>query len=101
MPENLHLNFDLQLYNPEAVQKAAYRVMNYLTADISVSENLIECKLFPNITVSKEQFSFGVEEFRKHVLDYQLRYNLKKETEQLRNLVLAVAFSKTDLLQSE
>ncbi len=102
MLEGVLLKFDGQLYSPEVIQKAAYRSMTYLTADITLShKGLILCAIVPNKSITEEQFSFGVEEFKKHVIDYQLRHNLKKETEPLRNLVLGVAFSNTGLLQGE
>lgn len=101
MLEGVLLKFDGQLYSPEAIQKAAYRSMTYLTADISMSTGVIVCVLVPNKSITEEQFNFGVEEFKKHVIDYQLRHNIKKETEPLRNLILGVAFSNTDLLKSE
>lgn len=102
MAEGVLLKYDGQLYSAEAIQKAAYRSMTYLTADISLSDaGLILCVLVPNKSITEEQFTFGIEEFKKHVIDYQLRHNIKKETEPLRNLILGVAFSNTGLLQSE
>jgi His-Xaa-Ser system protein HxsD len=42
-----------------------------------------------------------VESFKKEVLDQDLRLKLKAETEPIRNLILAHAFSKTGLIADE
>jgi His-Xaa-Ser system protein HxsD len=101
MPQEVSLDFDKQLYSVEAIQKAAYRLMNFFTVNLSLSDSKIFCKVTPNINTNQDSFSLALEEFRKHIIDYQLRYQLKSETEALRNLVLAVAFSNTGLLKSE
>ena len=38
-----------------------------------------------------------INEFKRELLDQQLRISIKKETEPQRNLILAYAFSKTGL----
>ena len=102
MLECVLLKFDVRLYSFDAIQKAAYRSMNYLTADISLTDSSeIACNVYPNQSINEEQFKFGLEEFKKHVIDYQLRSTIKKESEPLRNLILGVAFSNTGLIQSE
>lgn len=97
MPESLLLTFDEKLYSVEAIQKAAYRSINRLNAEISLQDGKVACKLSPNIGISEGGFAHGVEEFKKDVLDYQLRLKLKAESEPLRNLVLGIAFSNTGL----
>ncbi len=95
------LTYDGQLYSVEAVQKAAYRSINYLNAEITLQDAKICCCLSPNAGITEEAFAHGVEEFKKDVLDYHLRIKLKAESEPLRNLILAIAFSKTGLQHSE
>lgn len=91
------LNFPSSIYEAESVQKAAYKMMNYFTLDLLPStENLI-CKLTSNKGISDELFAHAIEEFKKEVLDQQLRLKLKAETESIRNLILAITFSKTGL----
>lgn len=97
MPDVVRLTFDVQAYGVEALQKAAYRGLNYFTVDMAVAEGSHECSLVPNSGVSDEEFAHAVEEFRKDALDYQLRLKLSAETEPVRNLILGIAFSRTDL----
>jgi His-Xaa-Ser system protein HxsD len=101
LSEQLKLEFDIQVYSIEAAQKAAYRLLNYFTIDIQLKANLIICTLISNHGITKESFDFAVQEFRKNILDEELRIKIKKETEPIRNLVLGVAFSRTGLQQNE
>ena len=101
MASSLLLEYDEQFYTVDAIQKAAYRSMNSLTADISTSNGKINCLLNPNIKVSAEGFDFAVQEFKKEVLDQQLRIKLKAETEPIRNLILGLVFSNSGLQGDE
>ena len=91
------LTFDERLYDVEVLQKAAYRSLNSLTADISLTEGQFICALSSNIGVDKPSFLFALQEFKKDVLDYQLRHRLNAETQPIKNLILGLAFSKTGL----
>ena len=55
------------------------------------------CKLIGNITTEQDAFERAVEEFRKDVLDYQLRAQLQTETAPIRNLIMGLAFSNARL----
>lgn len=101
MTEHTQITFDEKLYDVEAIQKAAYRSVNVLTVDITITDGKINCLLKPNIGASEAGFAYGVEEFRKDVLDQQLRIKLKAETEPVRNLILGIAFSNTGLQGGE
>lgn len=94
------LDFDEQVYSVSAIQKAAYRSLHRLNVTIDVKVGRIYCKITPNIGTSEDAFNFGLEEFKKDILDYQLREKLSQETEQIRNLILSLAFSKTGLQQN-
>lgn len=91
------LTFDERLYDVEVLQKAAYRSINSLTADISLTEGQFICALSSNIGVDEPSFLFALQEFKKDVLDYQLRHRLNAETQPIKNLILGLAFSKTGL----
>ncbi|MCL6704625.1 His-Xaa-Ser system protein HxsD [Pseudomonas sp. T1.Ur] len=95
------LIFDSQLYGAEAIQKAAYRAMHAFTLDLKVDGDNMLCKLVGNITTEHAAFERAVEEFRKDVLDYQLRAQLQAETAPIRNLIIGLAFSNARLNQSE
>lgn len=97
MSRNMVIVYDRSLYSPEAIQKAAYRGLNKITLNLKVTDNEFVCELESNIKISDEAFELAVEEFKKDVLDYQLREKIKKESEPLRNLILSIAFSKTGL----
>ncbi|MGV8842695.1 MAG: His-Xaa-Ser system protein HsxD [Pseudomonas sp.] len=95
---NVNLTFDHRLYGAESIQKAAYRGMHAFTLDLQVEGDAFSCTLLGNITTAPPAFDKAVEEFKKDVLDYQLRGKLRAETEGVRNLILGVAFSKTGLV---
>ncbi|WP_439878178.1 His-Xaa-Ser system protein HsxD [Pseudomonas prosekii] len=92
------LVFDERLYDVDVLQKAAYRSINSLMADISFSDGQLVCALSSNIDVDEPSFRFAVQEFRKDILDYQLRHRLNAETLPVKNLILGLAFSKTGLI---
>lgn len=92
------LLFDERLYDALVLQKAAYRSMNSLTVDIATDEGQFICLLSSNIGVDESSFLYAVQEFKKDVLDYQLRHRLSVETQTIKNLILGLAFSKTGLI---
>ena len=94
------ITFDKQVYSIDAVQVAAYRLMNVLTVDISVRNEIIQCVIEPASVVSDDKLRTIIQDFRKEVLDHQLRLKLKEETESVRNLILGLAFSRTGLQQN-
>ena len=51
--------------------------------------------------LTQRQCEFYVDQFKKEILDQDLRESIKRETEPVRNLVLAQAFSKTNLIKDE
>lgn len=101
MPVEVQITYDKQSYDAEALQKAAYRGLNYLTLEYTVDEANYYCILRPNKDISNDDFNAAVEEYRKDVVDYQLRRKIKLETEPVRNLILGIAFSQTGLQDGE
>jgi His-Xaa-Ser system protein HxsD len=98
MALSVTLAFDERLYDAQVLQKAAYRSINSLTVDITLSEGQFICVVSSNIGVDEPSFLSAVQEFRKDVLDYQLRHRLNAETQPIKNLILGLAFSKTGLI---
>lgn len=90
--------FDEQLYDAQVLQKAAYRSLNSLTVEITTGKGALCCALSSNIGVAEPAFLLAIQEFKKDVLDYQLRYRLAVETQPVKNLILGLAFSKTGLI---
>lgn len=95
------VEFDSQIYSADTLQKAAYRSIDRITVHFGKKGQLLSCRIEPNLGVNPNDFAQAVEEFQKDVLDYQLREQMRVETEPLRNLVLGIAFSSTDLQGSE
>jgi His-Xaa-Ser system protein HxsD len=94
----MKLSLDKSAYSLEAVQKAAYRFIDRLTVVISTDELHVVCEIeaLPN---SQDDFAFNIDDFKRELLDQELRMKIKQETESTRNLILAYAFSNTGLQQ--
>jgi His-Xaa-Ser system protein HxsD len=92
----MQLQLDSAVYSIEAVQKAAYRFIDRFSAVISQDAQHI----LINIEVDEKHIPSTdaiIADFNKELLDQNLRFQIKAETEQARNLILAYAFSKTGL----
>lgn len=85
-----------QIYNLEATQKAAYRFIDRLTVLIQKSGSQLICEIEP-VSGQEDKFEEVVANFKRELLDQQLRKQIKTETEDTRNLILAYAFSRSGL----
>ncbi|WP_172981018.1 His-Xaa-Ser system protein HxsD [Thiomonas sp. Bio17B3] len=97
----LTLSFDAKLYEAESIQKAAYRFIDRLAAQIALVNSQIICELRSDKPLSQDQADRLRQDFNKEVLDQQLRLRIKRETEQERNLILSLAFSRTEFQSLE
>ena len=97
----LTVAFDGKVYSLNAVKKAAYKHVHAFTTDISVVNEEIRCLINFEQPVAEEQGLRLTNEFKKEVLDQDLRERLKVETEAVRNVILAHAFSRTGLISNE
>jgi len=95
------VTFDSAIFSVEAVKKACYRFLDRFTSDIELCDSKIVCHLNFDDKFTGSSCDAQVEGFKKEVLDQDLRLTLKAETEQIRNLILAHAFSKTGLIADE
>ena len=93
---NQELALDQSVYSLEVVQKAAYRFIDRLTILISNTDTQILCEITPIEGLSKPVEEI-VADFKRELLDQQLRFQIKAETEPVRNLILALAFSRSGL----
>jgi His-Xaa-Ser system protein HxsD len=94
--------FSSQIYSIETIKKAAYRFSDVLSIDIVPRPGEIECVLhFLPAAKAEEQAGQMVAAFKNEVLDQDLRSIVSKETEAIRNAVLAFALSKTGLQGGE
>ena len=91
------LELDRHAYGLEAVQKASYRFIDRLTVLISESERgTIVCEI-DAVAGGTTAFEVVLSDFKRELLDQQLRSKIKAETEPVRNLILAYAFSRSGL----
>jgi His-Xaa-Ser system protein HxsD len=89
----VQLALDGSVYTLNAVKKAAYRFSDRFAVDIRVTPEQIICDLtFPPDLGERERVS-TIGEFRKELLDQDLRESIGRETETMRNAILSIAFS--------
>lgn len=94
--ETREILFDRQVYAAEAIQKAAYRFVDRMAVNLSVTETHVRCAVFVDPEVGAPDDV--IREFQKEVLDQHLRLKIASETESIRHLILAHAFSRTRLM---
>jgi His-Xaa-Ser system protein HxsD len=92
------IRFDNRIYRLPAIKKAAYKYINSFTTDISLEENEIVCALMFISPTNEERL---IQDFKKEVLDQDLREQIRNETEPIRNLIFALAFSKIGIAGNE
>ena len=93
------LSFDRAGHSFDAVQRAAYRFSDRLSCDISEQGETIEVTVHFLDGAGEPESVLG--DFRNEVLDQVLRERIRAETGEVRNLVLALAFSKTGLIDTD
>ena len=93
------LAFDQATVDLDALQRSAYAVAAEMTVDIRVCGADYVCTLFPRTQDTRDEEL--KHRFRAEVNDQILRVRIAKETEPLRNLVFALAFSQTGLADAE
>jgi His-Xaa-Ser system protein HxsD len=92
------LVFDQATVDLDALQRSVYALAAELTADIRREGEDYACTLYPrgqDITDDELRHRF-----RAEVNDQVLRARIARETEPLRNLVFALAFSQTGLSEA-
>ena len=87
---NVNFTFPLEFTSADALQRALYRVAEDGTWDVSKNESnwLVVISPQPGVDLSELE-----SRFKQHVVDYGLREKIRAETEQVRALLLAHAFS--------
>lgn len=94
------LTVDLRNYRLTAVQKTAYKFAARCTAILGTEEQhlLPVTFMFPSGTVESAALE-TIRLFFQELLDQELREKIGEETRAIRALILAQAFSKTDLIR--
>lgn len=95
------LVFEKSLYSADALKKAAYRLLDKCIVDISVTPDSFEVVLKSVNVKSESSMDRIVDDFKKEVLDQELRMVIKAESEPYRNLILSHVFSRTSLVKNE
>lgn len=92
-------SFDPAAYSVDAVQRAAYRLSDRGSFEVVVGEAAIEVTVTP---LGEEADAPALmAELRGEALDQVLRERIRAETADVRNLVLALAFSRTGLAEAD
>jgi His-Xaa-Ser system protein HxsD len=91
--------FDMSAYTADAIQRAAYRLSDRLSIDLIVDASVFRCHV--HVSTPDDQVETTLADFRNEVLDQVLRERIRRETEGVRNVILALAFSNTDLVDDD
>jgi His-Xaa-Ser system protein HxsD len=83
----------------DALQRAAYAVADMMTVDIAAAGDRYVCTLYPRDPGADP--SVLAHRIRAEVIDQALRLRIAAQTEPLRNLIFALAFSQTGLAEAE
>lgn len=101
MTVSVEIIFDSRVFLLDSIKKATYRYIDKFSADISLSEFQITCHLNFSSSYTSAAAEHVVDDFKKEVLDQDLRKTIALETSGVRNLILAHAFSRTSLVQPD
>ncbi len=101
VPRQILIRFDDRIISLPAVKKASYKYINSFAVDFSLKDNEILCALTFTAPTTEESALRLAEDFKKEALDQDLREQVKAETEQIRNLIFALAFSKAGIVGNE
>jgi His-Xaa-Ser system protein HxsD len=95
----LTLEFLVEGHSLDAIQRAAYRLVDQLDVESDRDGDVYRCVLRPH--AGDHVADDVVAEFRAEVLDQVLRERIRAETADVRNAVLALAFSSLQPLASD
>ncbi|MDB4398774.1 His-Xaa-Ser system protein HxsD [Akkermansiaceae bacterium] len=84
------VSFPVDIATIDSIHRALYRVADKCSWDIAEDKGSWVVDLKPGEGVDDESV---MDSFKEHVLDYGLREKVRAETEQVRSLLLAHAFS--------
>ncbi len=92
------LEVDVDVYSLQVVQKACYALMRYISCSVSKENKKYSIRVLPSAGNT-----FCADELERmlldELLDYSLRERIVEQTEPVRNLILANAFSRTTLVE--
>jgi His-Xaa-Ser system protein HxsD len=94
----VELHFAVDTASVDAIQRAAYRFSDRFSSELIPGEANHRCLLTP---VEDVDVAAEVADFRTEVLDQTLRERIRAETEPIRTMILAQAFSKTGVVDPQ
>jgi His-Xaa-Ser system protein HxsD len=98
---NLVVRFDARVYALATIKKAAYRFLKTFSTEIAQDRDAWVCTLTFVVPTEPSIVEKAKHDLQSEVLDQDLRATVARETEPLRNTILALAFSRTGLQGSE
>lgn len=95
--ERVEVTFAASTTSIDAIQRAAYRFSDRFSCELIPGEESHLCRLQPIGEMGDED----VGSFRTEVLDQTLRERIRAETEPIRTMILAQAFSRTGVVDTQ
>jgi His-Xaa-Ser system protein HxsD len=92
------LRVSQDVYSLDSIKRASYRHGDKGAFDIQLENGVILVDFLPRKGLEKEALEFFKQKFLTDVLDEDLREKIRHETTDVRNLILAHAFSKSALI---
>jgi His-Xaa-Ser system protein HxsD len=95
MATELKLTFENSVFGHEAIKRALYRFADRCSCEIASDDKLTVVTVYSNESENPAQLEADI---RNEILDQDLRSSIAQDTQHVRNLILANAFSKTNLI---
>lgn len=92
MAGSILLTFAAEAHPSDAIQRAAYKFSDRFAIELSRRGEAFQCELHPMNGAELDDDTMNA--FRAEVLDEVLRERIRAETAGVRNVVLALAFSR-------
>ena len=89
------VTFPADLYDPAALKRAAYALMARATVSIEMQGSEIHCSITPEVRDCN--CAILERDFRREVLDQDLRLVIESKTEMMRDTILGLTFSRSGL----
>jgi len=96
MTQPIELRFDREFFSADAIQRAVYRLSDRLSCDLRNEQCAYVCVVHP-LAADADIHALAAE-LRNEALDYTLRERIRDETRDVRNVILALAFTDTKLV---
>lgn len=94
----VEVDFAAETASVDAIQRAAYRFSDRFSCELIPGKAAHRCLLTP---IADVEVGPEVASFRTEVLDQALRERIRAETEPIRTMILAQAFSKTGVIDPQ